>query len=62
MNSFDKAWDMVRKSTPLHEEIEKQKELGMEVNLKTGDVSHPDMAHALYNLYDYYDQDTGEKI
>tara|TARA_R110000824_G_scaffold214839_2_gene401084 strand:+ start:2949 stop:3335 length:387 start_codon:yes stop_codon:yes gene_type:complete len=62
MTAFDRAWGMVRKSTPLQEEIENQKELGMEVNVKTGDVSHPDMSQALYNLYDYYDQDTGEKI
>lgn len=50
------------KSTPLQEEIEDQKELGMEVDVETGDVHNPDMSQALYNLYDYYDQDTGEKI
>lgn len=62
MTAFDMALGLIRKSTPLQEEIENQKELGMEVNVETGDVQNPDMGHALYNLYDHYDRDTGEKI
>ena len=48
--------------SPLYSEIDDQRDEGMMVNVETGDVQNPDMGHALYNLYDHYDRDTGEKI
>ena len=48
--------------SPLYLEMDNLRDEGMMVNVETGDVHNPDMAHALYNLYDYYDKDTGEKI
>ena len=70
MTAFDKAWGVVKgdehrklpshlHDTPLHEEGLEQLSRGMTVDWGDGNVNHPDMSQALYNLYDHYDMDTG---
>ena len=48
--------------TPLHEEGVQQLYRGLSVNWNDGAVNHPDMSIALYNLYDHYDGETGERL
>ena len=48
--------------TPLHDEGLDQIARGMVVDWNDGNVNHPDMSQALYNLYDHYDSETGQPI
>lgn len=46
--------------TPLHDEGLEQLYRGMTVDWDDGNVNNPEMRIALYNLYDYYDSETGQ--
>lgn len=75
---FEKAWKKIKgrpqkgdehrkipshlHDTPLHEEGLHQLSRGMTVDWGDGNVNHPDMSIALYNLYDHYDMETGQPI
>ena len=48
--------------TPLHDEGLEQLYRGMTVDWHDGNLNNPDMSMAIYNLYDYYDSDTGQEI
>ena len=48
--------------TPLHDEVEQQLSRGLYVDLNDGAVNNPMMSIALYNLYDFFDEETGQPI
>jgi len=46
--------------TPLHEAIASAIGQGQDVDLNDGSVNHPESSMATYNLWDHFDEETGE--